>query len=203
MDNVLQSTWSLYYTRTLHIWMCFSRIVVFLENVLQSTLGRPVKAGNWVLGGQNSSCHFPMMSHDCANTITTTTTTTTTSTTTTALWDKTRSFWIHFPTSEGVSEASERMSERSGGCKQSEQSRASERVSGASEQANGWVSDPVLQSVFLVVQAHSADEICFSYRLSALKVIFSSDYLLSMWSAFFNRLTALKVICSSDYLLLI
>ena len=44
---------------------------------------------------------------------------------------------IHFPTSKGVSEVSERASERSGGREQSEQSGASERVSGASERANG------------------------------------------------------------------
>ena len=42
---------------------------------------------------------------------------------------------IHFPTSEGVSE-----------------------VSGASERANGRASGPVLQSVFLVVLAHSGEE---------------------------------------------
>ena len=53
---------------------------------------------------------------------------------------------IHFPTSEGVSE----VSERSGGRERSEQSGASERVSGASERANGRASDPVLQSGFLV-----------------------------------------------------
>ena len=47
------------------------------------------------------------------------------------------------------------MSERSGGRKRSEQSRASERVSGASERANGRASGPVLQSVFLAVIDHS------------------------------------------------
>ena len=41
---------------------------------------------------------------------------------------------IHFPTSEGLSE----------------------RVSGASERANGRASGPVLQSVFLAVIDHSA-----------------------------------------------
>ena len=48
------------------------------------------------------------------------------------------------------------MSERSGADKQSEQCGASERVSGASERANGRASDPVLQSVFLFILAHSA-----------------------------------------------
>ena len=47
------------------------------------------------------------------------------------------------------------MSERSGGRERSEQSGASERVSGASEQANGRASGPVLQSVFLAVIDHS------------------------------------------------
>ena len=48
------------------------------------------------------------------------------------------------------------MSERSGGRERSEQSGASERVSGASERANGRASSPVLQSVFLTVFDHSA-----------------------------------------------
>ena len=39
------------------------------------------------------------------------------------------------------------MSERSGGRERSEQSGASERVSGVSERANGQASGPVLQSV--------------------------------------------------------
>ena len=43
------------------------------------------------------------------------------------------------------------MSERSGGREQSEQSGASEQVSGASERANGRASGPALQSVFLAV----------------------------------------------------
>ena len=47
------------------------------------------------------------------------------------------------------------MSERSGGRERSEQSGASERVSGASERANGRASGPVLQSVFLAVIDHS------------------------------------------------
>ena len=63
---------------------------------------------------------------------------------------------IHCPTSEGVSEVSERTSECSGGRERSEQSEASERVSGASKRANGRASGPVLQSVFLAVIDHSA-----------------------------------------------
>ena len=47
------------------------------------------------------------------------------------------------------------MSERSGGREQSEQTGVNERVSGASEQANGRASDPVLQSVFLTAIDHS------------------------------------------------
>ena len=66
---------------------------------------------------------------------------------------------IHFPTSKGVSEVSERTSERSGGREQSKQSGASERVSGASERVNGRASDPVLQSVFLAVIDHSVRRI--------------------------------------------
>ena len=52
--------------------------------------------------------------------------------------------------------ASERTSERSGGRERSEQSGASERVSGASERANGRASGPVLTSRFLAVIYHSA-----------------------------------------------
>ena len=63
---------------------------------------------------------------------------------------------IHFPTSEGVSEVSERTSERSGGREQSEQSGASERVSSASERANGRASGSVLTSLFLFVPDRSA-----------------------------------------------
>ena len=51
---------------------------------------------------------------------------------------------------------SERTSERSGGRERSEQSGASERVSGASEQANGRASGPELTSRFLFVPDHSA-----------------------------------------------
>ena len=47
------------------------------------------------------------------------------------------------------------MSERSGGRERSEQSGASEQVSGVSERANGRASGPVLQSVFLAVLDHS------------------------------------------------
>ena len=50
------------------------------------------------------------------------------------------------------------MSERSGGRERSEQSGASERVSGASERANGRASFPILQSVFLAVIDHSVRE---------------------------------------------
>ena len=49
------------------------------------------------------------------------------------------------------------VSERSGGRERSEQSGASERVSGASEQANGRAIGPVLQSVFLTVLDHSGE----------------------------------------------
>ena len=48
------------------------------------------------------------------------------------------------------------MSERSGGREQSEQSGASERVSGASEQANGRASGPVFTSRFLAYLNHCA-----------------------------------------------
>ena len=50
------------------------------------------------------------------------------------------------------------MSEHSGGRERSEQSRASEQVSGASERANGRASGPVLKSVFLAVIDHSEGE---------------------------------------------
>ena len=72
---------------------------------------------------------------------------------------------IHCPTSEGVSEVSERTSERSGVREQSEQGGASEqvsgvseRVSGASKRANGRASGQVLQSGFLFILAHSVVE---------------------------------------------
>ena len=45
--------------------------------------------------------------------------------------------------------------ERSGGRERSEQSAASERVSGASERANGRASGPVLTSLFLFVPDRS------------------------------------------------
>ena len=48
------------------------------------------------------------------------------------------------------------MSERSGGRERSEQSGASERVSSASERANGRASGPVFTSLFLFVPDHSA-----------------------------------------------
>ena len=47
-------------------------------------------------------------------------------------------------------------SERRGGRKRSEQSGASERVSGVRERVNRRASGPVFQSVFLVILAHSA-----------------------------------------------
>ena len=53
---------------------------------------------------------------------------------------------------------SERMSEHSGGRERSEQSVASEQVSGASERANGKASGLVLKSVFLTVLDHSGGE---------------------------------------------
>ena len=46
--------------------------------------------------------------------------------------------------------------ERSGGRERSEQSEASERVSGASERASGRESGPVLTSLFFFVPDHSA-----------------------------------------------
>ena len=58
---------------------------------------------------------------------------------------------IYFPTSEGVSEVSEQANEWA---QWSEQDGASEWVSGASEQANGRASGPVLHSGFLVILAH-------------------------------------------------
>ena len=56
--------------------------------------------------------------------------------------------------------ASKWTSERKGGCKRSEQYGASERVSGAREQANGWASGPVLTSLFVFVPDHSAFVFC-------------------------------------------
>ena len=50
------------------------------------------------------------------------------------------------------------MSERSGGRERSEQSGASERVSGASERANGRASGPVLTSRFLADLNHCGKE---------------------------------------------
>ena len=64
---------------------------------------------------------------------------------------------IHLLSHEQGSEwMSEWMGERSRACEQSEQGRASEWVGGVSERANRRASGPVLQSVFLVVLAHSA-----------------------------------------------
>ena len=65
----------------------------------------------------------------------------------------------HFETllsHEQGSERSERASDCSGGHERSEQSEASEWVSGARERANGRASGPVLTSVFLVDRDLSA-----------------------------------------------
>ena len=51
---------------------------------------------------------------------------------------------------------SERANERSGAREQSELCGASERVSGASERANGRASGPVLTSQLMAVLNHSA-----------------------------------------------
>ena len=74
---------------------------------------------------------------------------------------KLRHLIINFLTSLGVSkvsEVSERTNERSGACKRSKQSGASEWVSGASEQAKEQVSGLVLTSWFLAYLNHSARE---------------------------------------------
>ena len=62
---------------------------------------------------------------------------------------------IHCPTSEGVSEMSEWVRERSRAREQSQQGGASKRVSGPSKRASG----PLLQSGFLVMLANSAHQI--------------------------------------------
>ena len=68
-----------------------------------------------------------------------------------SLWGKFRSFW------DIVNILShERGSERSRGRERSEQSGASEQVSGASERANGRASGQVLTSQFLAVLPHCA-----------------------------------------------
>ena len=84
---------------------------------------------------------------------------------------------IHFPTSKGVSEVSERTSERSGGRERSEQSGASERVSDVSERANGRASDPVLPSRFLVALDHSASTLWFQLTQFLARQPFFSDLL--------------------------
>ena len=66
------------------------------------------------------------------------------------------------------------MSEYSGAHEQSEQGGSIERVSGASERANGQASGPVLTSGFLFVLDHSALQEfgCFILFLAAmLKII--------------------------------
>ena len=77
-----------------------------------------------------------------------------------ALWFKTRWNWdikkYTFPRArEWAKWASERTSERSGGRERSEQCGARERMSSASERANGQASGPVLSSGFLIILAHS------------------------------------------------
>ena len=90
------------------------------------------------------------------------------------------------------------MSERSGGREQSEQSRASERVSGASEWANGRVSGPVLQSVFLAVIDHSA----FSFLLmSSSSCDLEKRALKGFWGGFFNCLFNHHLVCLLNRLL--
>ena len=66
--------------------------------------------------------------------------------------------------------ASERTSEGSGGREQSEQSETSERVSGASERANGRASGPVFTSVFFSIFDHSALLIMISTESEATLV---------------------------------
>ena len=109
----------------------------------------------------------------------------------------------HFPTSEWVEWASERTSERSGGRERSEQSGASERVSGASERANGRASGPVLTSQFLFVPDHSAPP---CPRISAFLLVasvkqppqhhslftskHSPRFLIHLWLVYDNETTA-------------
>ena len=64
------------------------------------------------------------------------------------------------------------MSERSRGREQSEQSGASERVSGASERANGRVSGPVLTSVFFSIFDQSKFMFLFSCILVCVLQMF-------------------------------
>ena len=73
---------------------------------------------------------------------------------------------------------SERTSERSGGRERSEQSGASERVSGASERANGRASGPVLQSVFLAVLDHSDIELAITRECVCVCVCVCSTIIL-------------------------
>ena len=61
---------------------------------------------------------------------------------------------IHCPTSEGVSEVSERANEWAQRRVWAKRAVRSKRTSGASERANGRASGPVLQSVFLAVPDH-------------------------------------------------
>ena len=68
---------------------------------------------------------------------------------------------IHFPMSSGMSEwGSKRTSQRSGAREQSKQCGTSEWVSGASNQANGRASGPLLTSWFSALMHH-----CSAFRL--------------------------------------
>ena len=108
----------------------------------------------------------------------------------TALWDKTKSFWgiqsFTFPRAREW--ASERMNERSGACKQSEQGRATERVSSASEWANRRASGPVLTSRFLFVPDHSAPTDGYSPKFALFThkifLVEGSSYFRVWWFCF-------------------
>ena len=70
------------------------------------------------------------------------------------------------------------MSERSGGREQSEQFGASERVSGASERANGRASGTVLQSVFQAVLNHSVLLVRRLEYFHLLSLVFSENFII-------------------------
>ena len=79
--------------------------------------------------------------------------------------------------SSGGSEwASERTNDCCLACEQSEQCGASERVSGVSERANGRASGPELQSVFLVILAHSAPSVPGRHPIIALFMMLPSAF---------------------------
>ena len=71
------------------------------------------------------------------------------------LWARIEKTQYKYPSNHQLSHkrGSERTSERSTAREQSKQCRANECVS---EWTHGWASGPVLQSIFLVIQAHSA-----------------------------------------------